>query len=812
MQVAAAIPICILDILYDTLAPQNLRALLARILEGRLAGHPSVFMRVFYFRSFLFVALCIPSALAQGTLDDYKRAESFLPWNIEKQVREADVVPHWIEGTHRFWYRMRTPQGSEVTMIDADRGTRESAYDRQRISEGLFQATDIKIQADQLNIETPELMEDGKSIKFDFNGITWTCDLKEYHCKKGEGHNGRREENATSPNGAWRAEVKDHNLWLIGVSTGQKVQLTRDGEQYNDYATPTPSLSTMVEQGTEDVQEPAAVFWSPDSTMLLTYRQDSRNTGRFTSVQNVPPVGLRPKAYTYPYPLPGEALAQATPILFDVVHQKEIDIDAAPIQEFFQGGPGFEWSKDSKRFYFEVNARAYQSTRLIEGDPQTGKTHTVIDEESKTYVDPGLTFRELIDDGAQILWTSERDGWNHIYLYDGHTGQLIRQVTKGAWLVRRIVHVDEKAHVVYFLASGREPNEDPYQTHLYRIGLDGTGLRLLTPEDADHTATVSPDGAFVVDTYSRPDLPTVSVLRRTDDGKVVMELEKSDISALLKTGWKYPERFHAKGRDGKTDIYALIWRPSNFDPSRKYPVIEQIYTGPQGFFVPKTFAAYRGSPQSTAELGFITVMIDGLGTGGRSRAFHDFSYKNLGDGGIDDHIAVLRAMAEKYPYMDLTRVGLYGGSAGGYDAAHAMLTHPDFYKVAVSMSGNHDHRLDKAWWTELWMGYPVGPEYEAQSNVTLAGHLKGHLLLIHGDIDDIVHPVETMRFVDALIKANKNFDMLIVPNQAHGERSNTYIIRRRWDYFVQNLLNVAPPADFELHKAPPTPRPNNGGR
>jgi dipeptidyl aminopeptidase/acylaminoacyl peptidase len=409
-----------------------------------------------------------------------------------------------------------------------------------------------------------------------------------------------------------------------------------------------------------------------------------------------------------------------------------------------------------------------------------------------------------VNEGAELLLTAEHDGWNHIYLYNGKTGVLENQVTKGPWVVRSIVHVDEKNRQIYFLGAGREKDEDPYLTHLFKINFAGTGLQLLTPENANHAASVSPDNKFFVDNSSRVDLPGESVLRRTSDGSVVQVLEKADATALLKTGWKFPEPFKGVAADGKTELYGLSWRPSNFDPSKKYPVIEQIYTGPQGFFVPKTFGAAnagRRGLQSVAELGFIVVMVDGRGTTGRPRAFHEYSYHNLG-GLFDDHVALIKQMAAKYPYMDLDRVGIYGTSAGGYAAAHAMLVHPEFYKVCVSISGDHDARLDKAWWNELYQGYPVGKDYAEQSNVTLADKLLGHLLLVHGDVDNNVNPVETMRLVDALIKANKDFDMLLVPNMYHGEGRNLYLVRRRWDYFVQHLLGVTPPENFEIEQAP----------
>jgi dipeptidyl-peptidase 4 len=424
----------------------------------------------------------------------------------------------------------------------------------------------------------------------------------------------------------------------------------------------------------------------------------------------------------------------------------------------------------------------------------------VIREKSEHYVDPGETFFRILHETGDVLWTSERDGWNHLYLSNFKNDELHGQLTQGPWVVRQIVEVDEKARRVHFLANGREKNEDPYQTHLYTVGFDGKGLTLLTQENASHAVNISPDKTYFVDNFSRPDLPAQSVLRRTKDGSQVRVLEQTDVSELAKAGWKYPELFQGKAKDGATDLYGLIWKPSNFDPTKKYPIVEMVYTGPQAFFIPKTLgAALRNPQQQMAELGFITVMVDGRGTTGRSRAFHEFSYRNLG-GAFEDHVEMIKQMAAKFSYMDATRVGVYGTSAGGYGAAHAMLAFPDFYKVGVSISGDHDARLDKAWWNELYQGYPVGADYAEQSNVTMADRLKGQLLIEHGDIDDNVHVVETMRFADALIKANKNFDMLIVPNMYHGEGGNPYLIRRRWDYFVQHLLGVTPSADFAVHE------------
>ncbi|HEX3121645.1 MAG TPA: DPP IV N-terminal domain-containing protein, partial [Candidatus Acidoferrum sp.] len=542
------------------------------------------------------------------------------------------------------------------------------------------------------------------------------------------------------------------------------------------------------------------VFWSPDSSKLLTYRMDTRSAGRFTNLQFVPPGQLRPKAFTVVYPLPGEVLPKAQPILFDLQKEKRIDIKVDPIEMQFQGGPDFEWFPDSKSFYYRAEDRGEKSIEVRVVDSETGEARSLLRETAKNYVDPGETFLRFLHESHEFIWSSERDGWNHLFLYDLKTGALKNQITQGPWVVREIVDIDEKARKIYFLAGGREKSEDPYLTHLYSVGLDGKNLTLLTPENADHVVSISPNHTQFVDNSSRADLPTQSTLRNLKDGSQVRVLEQSDVAELQKNRWKFAEPFHGKAADGTTDLYGLIWRPSNFDPSKKYPIVEMVYTGPQGFFVPKTFSGtLRVQQQTIAELGFITVMVDGRGTTGRSRAFHEFSYRNLG-GSFEDHVAMIKQMAAQYPHMDIDRVGIYGTSAGGYGAAHAMLAFPDFYKVGVSISGDHDARLDKAWWNELYQGYPVGSDYAEQSNVTMADRLKGHLLLVHGDIDDNVHVVETMRFADALMKANKNFDMLIVPNMYHGEGGNLYLVRRRWDYFVQNLLGVTPPPGYEIHE------------
>ncbi len=754
-----------------------------------------------------FALLVVPYVHAQGTLADYQRAEKFLPGNARHLFTTGDVMPNWIGKSDRFWYTRTTLKGSEIAtefvVVDAAKDTTAPAFDQARLAAALSKLTKQPVNADHLPFDDFSFVQDGKAIRFEMQGSQWTCNIESYECKKGEPANANEYE-SVSPDGRWAALVENHNLYLRNTSTGTTEQLTYDGVPGWDYATPLPSLRLLVAQQTEYPKERPAVFWAPDSSKFVTYRIDSRHAGRFTSLQFVPPHQLRPQAFTVVYPLPGEVLPKAQPIIFDVLANKRIDVKAAPLDIAFQGGPSFDWFPDGKHFYYEEEQRGWKEVEWRDVDAATGEQKVLLSESAKTYVDPGETQFRFTDDHSQIILTSERDGWNHLYLYNATTGALEHQLTQGPWVVRDIVSVDSKAQRVYFLASGREKGEDPYLTHLYAVNFDGSGLRLLTPGNANHDVSISPDHKYFVDNYSRVDSPGGSALYRADGSKV-RDLEHADVSRLLAMGYKYPIPFEGKAADGKTDLYGLIWRPTNFDPSKKYPIIEQIYTGPQGFFVPKTFPRTMYL-QSVAELGFVMVMVDGRGTTGRSRGFHEFSYHNMGNVFID-HVDMIKQMAAKYPWMDITRVGIYGTSAGGYGSAHAFLQFPGFYKVCVSISGDHDPRLDKAWWNELYQGWPVGKDYEEQANEALVGQMQGHLMLEHGDIDDNVHPVETMRLVNALMNANKTFDMLFVPNMYHGESGvhALYLVRRRWDYFVEYLLGVTPPLNFELHQAPLPP-------
>jgi dipeptidyl aminopeptidase/acylaminoacyl peptidase len=757
------------------------------------------------------VALLPGVSAAQGTLADYHNAEKLLGGNLPHVISIADVDPNWIGKSDRFWYLRTGPGGRHFELVDPAAGTSGPAFDQARLAAALSDATDRAYQADSLPFVDFEFSSDGGSIDFDADGAHWSCSLDSYRCRKAPAPGEAGPYESLSPDGRWAAFVQDHDLYVRDTSTGAVVRLTRDGEPGRDYATPLPDLRTLVAQKVskgEDAREKAAVFWSPDSKRLVTYRLDSRNAGRFNSIQYVPSDRLRPRSFDFVYPLPGEVLPTAQPIVFDLEPFARIDVKTPPLQVVYYGGPGFHWLSDGRHFSYEYRARGDKSMELRVVDAATGEQRTIVREESGPYpfVDPYETMSRFVNGDKEVLWTSERSGWNQLYLYDVGTGRLEDQVTHGDWVVRQIVSVDEKARQVYFLAGGVQKGLDPYYTQLYRIGLDGKGMKLLTPDSLDHATTFSPDAQYFVDNASAPDQPGESVLRRASDGSVVRVLEKTDDSGLTAMGFQPPIPFQGVAADDTTPLWGAIVRPTGFDASKKYPILEYIYTGPHGFFAPKTFAAAMRL-QSMAELGFVVVMVDGRGTSWRSRAFHGFSYHNLGNVFID-HVTMIKEMARRYPWMDTTRVGIYGTSAGGYGSAHAFLQFPDFYKVCVSTSGDHDPRLDKAVWNEVYQGWPVGKDYVDQANQQLAHNLKGHLLLIHGDVDQNVNPTETMHLVDALMSANKPFDMLFVPNMNHGDTGPhaLYVTKRRWDYFVQHLLGVTPPTDFQIHEAPRMPR------
>ena len=733
----------------------------------------------------------------QGTVitaDDYQRAESFFSRNIQDLVYGLEVSPQWIEEGRSFWYRINTRQGKRFLIVEPDTKQKENAFDHERLARALSEKTEKTYDAGELPFDSFKFLDKSRNkIEFEAEKKIWIADLETYEIVTGEKEEQEEKREEVSPDGKYVAFARDNNLFVRSAKTEDEIRLSRSGEPLYAYASGLDWYNLIEGEGGQRPSNFSA-RWSPDSKKIFTQILDLR-TARKMYLLNSVEEGYRAKPYSYYRASPGdENVPYLIPVIFDVAKRKEVAVDLPPVPHFIHHD--FRWFEDSKRLYARVFERGYKAVNIYEIDAETGETLIVARDENATCVGTEVSRYEVLPKSGKVLLTSEKDGWNHIYLYDWKTAHLENQLTKGEFVVTNIVHVDEDKGIVYFTAVGKEDGEDPYLVHLYRILLDGSDCRNLTPEPAYHNVSLAPDKSCFVDNFSRADLPTRSVLRSLEDGAVVMDLEQADVQDVLDKGWNYPEPFCVKAGDGETDIYGLIWRPSGFDPSKKYPVIDQCYTGPHGIATPKTFRrALMSSANSLAELGFILVTVDGRGTALRSKAFHDFSYRNLG-GGCEDHIPAFRQLAEKYPYMDIDRVGIYGHSAGGYDTVRALLQWPDFYKVGVASAGNHDHRMAKAWWPEQYMGYPVGEFYDEQSNITNAGKLEGKLLLAHGTMDDNVNPASTIRLVDALIKNNKDFDLIIIPTSRHGFRGeySDYFTRKKWDYFVKHLHAVEPPA------------------
>ena len=757
--------------------------------------------------------------VAQGTIADYQRATG-LREQYDRLLVNVAEAPRWIEQSNRLWYRKTVKEGHEFVLVDAAAGTKSAPFDHAKLAAALSTMLGRPITPLTLPFNLFAFTNNGQEIQFVLtegpggrgapaggrgrggDGAlfppgtpTWRCTLDTYTCRRPESDGrgrgrgagrgggglggpvrGEADVNAAepkrSPNEKLEALVQNYNVAIREIGKPQVTLLSTDGSEGGYY-------------------DPETIEWSPDSQKLAVYKIKPGHRRYVHYVASSPEDQLQPKHSTLQYAKPGDVLDVEQPVLFHVATKTPLVVDNTLFPNAYDQSR-FVWRANSAAVTFEYNQRGHQVFRVIEVDAQTGKARAVISEEAQTFFCySGKKYRRDLADGKEIIWMSERDGWNHLYLYDGVTGRVKNQITKGEWVVREVVSVDEEKRQIWFSASGMYPGKDPYFVHYYRVGFDGGGLTALTQADANHTVTFSPDRKFFVDAYSRVDLPPVSELRRSTDGSLVTELEKGDHSELVKAGWKPPEVFVAKGRDGKTDIWGVIYRPTNFDPAKKYPVIENIYAGPQGSFVPKTFGTLS-QMQTQAEIGFIVVQIDGMGTNNRSKAFHDVAWKNLGDAGFPDRILWHKAAAAKYPYYDITRVGLYGTSAGGQNSLGGLLFHPEFYKAAVSSAGCHDNRMDKIWWNEQWMGWPVGPEYSASSNVDNAHRLQGKVLLVVGEMDQNVDPSSTMQVVNQLYKHNKDFELLVVPGMGHGS-GGAYGDHKRFDFFTRHLLDVKPP-------------------
>jgi dipeptidyl aminopeptidase/acylaminoacyl peptidase len=756
------------------------------------------------------------------TASDYAHAESMLNYNTEQLVDHGSVRPNWLPGD-RFWYRDLNARGSEFILVDPVKRTRSAAFDQQKLAEALSAASGTKYEASLLPFQTFAFASDGRSILFEADGKHWTCDLQTYQCTEDKnsineaesqsgGRRGRRggaANEVVSPDGKRAAFIKEDNLWVRDVKTNGKIPLTTDGIKDFGYATDNAGWKSS---------DAPILLWSPDSRKIATFKQDQRNVSDMYLVTTN--VG-KPTLKSWKYPLPGDKeIITIQRVIINVDTPGVIRIQVPPdphratLSDDISSSGTFDdvnWSPDASQLAFVSTSRDHKDEKVRIADAATGAVREIFEERVATQFESGqgaINWRYL-PKSNEFIWYSERDNWGHLYLYDASTGKLKNQITKGDWVVTKLLLVDEKKRLLYFLADGREP-ENPYFSQLYSVGFDGKNLTLLTPEEGNHVITLSPSGSYFVDSYSKPDVPPVTVLRGLD-GKLISTLGKTDISRLTASGWKPVTPFVVKAADGKTDIYGLLFTPTHLDPHTRYPIVDYIYPGPQGGSVGSwSFAASRGDNQALAELGFVVVAIEGNSNPLRSKSFHDMSYGNMAINTLPDQIAGIRQLAGRYSYIDTNRVGIWGHSGGGFATAGAMFRYPDFFKVGISESGNHDNRNYEDDWGERYDGLADSSDYAAQANENYAKNLKGKLLLAHGLMDNNVQPQNTLLVVEALEKANKDYDLVIFPNSPHGYGPfGPYMMRRRWDYFVKNLSGATPPKEYLL-KMKTDPR--NGGQ
>jgi len=771
--------------------------------------------------------LFIISTSAQDalTVNDYQKAENQLSYNTQKYVDRGNVSPNWMPGD-KFWYRVLTPTGSEFVLVDAAKGTRTIAFDHEKLAASLSTATSKKYTGSMLPFQVINYSTDGKSITFRTDGKQWKYDLQnssiaadttkllENAQRSGGFGRGNRGNEVLSPDRTKAVFIKDYNLWVKDVKTSELKQLTFDGIKDFGYATDNAGWTNS---------DGAIVRWSPDSKKIATFKQDQRNVGdMYLASTNVGHPTLR----SWKYPLPGDKeipmisrcvinVDDAKVTMFNIPpdpHRASLSDDISSSGTF----DDIDWNPDGTEVAFLSTSRDHKQEKFRIANAITGEVREVFEEVVPTQYESGwgsINWRYL-PKTKEIIWFSERDDWGHLYLYDATTGKVKNQITKGNWVVTRLIRVDEKNRLLYFMACGTQP-ENPYFSQFYKIGFDGKNLTLLSPGAGTHSVSFSPSENYFIDTYSKPDVPSVTVLRDMN-GKQITELEKTDVSRLKAAGWKPPTPFSVKSANGKTEVYGLMFTPTNLDPNRKYPVVDYIYPGPQSGSVGSwSFSAARGDHQSLAELGFVVVVIEGTGNPDRSKSFHDAYWPDMSTNTLPDQIAGIRQLSQRYSYIDTTKVGIWGHSGGGFATAAAMFRYPDFFKVGISESGNHDNRNYEDDWGERYIGLltknPDGTDnYTAQANQTYAKNLKGKLMLAHGLMDNNVPPYNTMLVVEALTKANKDYDLVVFPNAGHGFGADSpYMMRRRWDYFVKNLLGKEPPPNYKLETKTD---PRNGGQ
>ncbi len=742
----------------------------------------------------LIIATCISLSLHAQEISkqDYDRAVSFRMSNLNnKKIFNLSIEPLWFADSSGFSYMVPSKEGKAYYKYEFKKKQTEPLFDQTRFAKVLGELFKTEIKPNDLPVYGAR--KTGKNhIEFGSRGKNYLLDINAYtiELKAEESVNPME---SKSPDGQWIAYSKDNNLYLRSAKTGTVKQLSTGGFKNYEYAS-YYGWGDIMEGENGDREKHFFVQWSPDSKWIQTSICDLRNAKKMYLLDWSVDTLYRARLLSYYRGSPGDTdMVYMTPVLFNIETGEEIRLD-----EFRNvNGASLEWSKEPGIIYIEDHVRGYQQVDLYRYDVRNKSKEVLYHETSKTNIDNYNS--QIVEEWGKIIITSEKDGWKQLYLLDIKDKKL-SPLTNGAYYVRDVLFTDAGKRSIIFSAAGKEGGRNPYYNHLYRINLDGTGLVLITPENANHDVSVSPDGKWVFDNISTLNEPTRMVLREAGTGKIIQEISKADVEGLKAMNYPYAESFTATGRDGLTTIYGAIWKPSNFDANKKYPVIDQSYTGPHTYSFPRNFGtALSRNNQALAELGFIVVVVDGLGTAGRSKAFHNFSYKNMGKN-LTDHVLAIKELSKRYSWIDINRVGIFGHSAGGYDAGHAVLEFPDFYKVAVASSADHDFRMEKDWWPEMYMGWPVDSTYNEVSNITMAGNLKGKLLIVHGGIDENVNPSATFKLAEALVKADKEFDMLIFPSQHHGYQGkfSEYFVKKLWNYFVENLLGAKPIWDFKL--------------
>ncbi|HMO38590.1 MAG TPA: prolyl oligopeptidase family serine peptidase [Saprospiraceae bacterium] len=730
------------------------------------------------------------------SLADYKRADRFQRDYFRSKVHNVQITPNWFADSTGFWYEIAGKDTRTFRRVDFPILESQPAFDHEKLAAALQKSFDLQVAA--TNLPLRNLTFKGKdTLEFRIEEQGYSVSLKTFAASKKtpESRPARNEFEVQSPDGKWIAFSRDYNLYLRSTVTGEETPLSQNGQKGYEYAS-YYGWGDIIEGENGTRPRRFTATWSPDSKMILTSICDTRVAQKMYLLDWSVDTLYRPKLLGYYRGSPGDStVVYIKPVLFEVENRHEIAVDIQPLPHF--ASVSLRWLGND-RLVGHYWQRGYKQLNFVQVEAASGAVKNLYTEASATSVNNAFYVFRLLEKAGKILFTSEQSGWNHLYLLDIPSGQCT-QLTRGEFMVNDLVFVDEQRQRIYFTAMGKEPGRNIYLQQLYQIDFAGKETQLLTPENAHHIVQFSPDGRYFVDNYSTVTQATVTVLRSTDNRQARIELAKADATELFAMGWRAPETYIVPGADGESPVYCAIWKPTNFDPARSYPIIESVYTGPFTFRYPRSFAqGLVGNHQALAELGFVVITIDGRGSAGRSKAFRDYSYKRLGFS-LEDHVFAIRTLAQQHSWLDAGRVGIFGHSAGGYDAARALLQYHDLYKVAVSSAGDHDHRMEKAWWPEMYMGWPVDSAYHLQSNITMAANLQGKLLLVHGGIDENVNPSATFKLSEALIKANKDFDLLIIPSQRHGFGGlyNDYFNKKRMNYFVEHLLGAIPIWDYE---------------